>query len=585
VGRRRTVAVVIILIGILLTGLLGFAGIAYVALFHEPKPTIQDGSVLVLDLRREIEEVTERPLLLSLREGRRASLMESVRLLRAAADDARIARVLVRTGALDGIGWAAASELREALRSVRESGKPVEAYLDFATDLGYYVASAANRIAMPSTGVLLLDGLYGNVFFFKNLLAKADISFEDVHAGAYKSTPEIFTRDSMSEPFREQIEALVDNEFDVLLRAVADGRSLSLAEARSAIDSGPYLVPEAALEAGLVDTICSGEEFEATLGVAEEDSSLLVDMNAYRASEVLSTGTSHRTIGVVFAVGDILPGSDESGPMGRRIAASEAVAGAIEEAAEDDAIEAIVLRVSSPGGSATASDEILDAVVRARAKKPVVVSMGDVAASGGYWISSGANLVLADATTITGSIGVFALRPVLHRFYERIGLDWDEVQRGRNADIFATSEPWSPEQRSILERGIDHIYDLFIGKVAEGRGLTVEEVEGVAGGRVWSGSDAASVRLVDRLGGIVEGIDAAKELAGIPGDEKVRIRAFPKERSIFEKIREGDFGIRAAAMGEARSLLARYDIDLPDILPYGNGDGVFWAYLPFVIRE
>lgn len=584
-ARRRTVAIVVLLIGMLFAGLVGLAGAVYVALFHESKPTIEGGSVLVLDLRHEIEETTERPLLLSLREGRHTSLMESVRLLDAAAEDDRIVRVLVRGGSPGGIGWAAAGELRDALLRVKESGKPVDAHFDYATDLGYFLVSVADRIAMPATGALLVDGLYGNVFFFKNLLGKAEIEVEEVHAGKYKSAPENFIRESMSDAFREQIEALVDDEFDALLRAIADGRSLSIEEARRKIDAGPYLAATDALSAGLVDTIVSRAGFEASIGIGEADSSLLVDMDAYRASGILTRDGARRSIAVVFAVGDILPGSDESGPMGRPIAASETVSAAIEDAAGDDEIEAIVLRVSSPGGSASASDEILDALIEAQEKKPVVVSMGDLAASGGYWISSSADLILAGETTITGSIGVFALRPVLREFWEKIGVDLDEVQRGRNADILQTPEPWNEEQRAIMKRGIDNVYDLFLAKVSVGRELPIEEVEKIAAGRVWSGTDAAELGLVDRLGGIVDAIAAAQSLAGIPEGEAVVVRTYPKERSILDKIREGDFGIRAAAVEEARGLAAEYRIEFPALLPYGEAHGIYWAHLPFAIRD
>ncbi len=211
--------------------------------------------------------------------------------------------------------------------------------------------------------------------------------------------------------------------------------------------------------------------------------------------------------------------------------------------------------------------------------------MGDVAASGGYWVSTGANLILADAATVTGSIGVFALRPVLQGFYDKIGLTRDELRRGRNADLFTTPEPWTEEHRRIIQRGVDHIYDLFLEKVSKGRGIPVEEVLGIAGGRVWSGTDALDRKLVDKLGGITEAIEEAKSLAGVPAGEKPRIRVFPKERSFLEKIREGDFGIRSVAAREAKRVLARYDLELRDLLPYAPDQGLYWAYMPFVVRE
>ncbi|MFH1681697.1 MAG: signal peptide peptidase SppA [Candidatus Eisenbacteria bacterium] len=584
-ARKRTVVLIILLVFVFFTMLFGIGGLALVALLHEPKTAVEDGSILVLDLRDPIEEVTERPLIRSIFGETPASLLETVRLLRAAGEDDRIDGVFVRTGVLGGVGWAGAGELRDALLEFRESGKPAHVYIDYATDLTYYVASAADRIAMPPTGILLLDGIYGNVLFLKNLFAKADVSFEEVHAGDYKSAPETFTRDSMSGEFREQIEALLDNRFEAMLRAIAEGRSMTVEDARRAVDGGPYLVPEAARAAGLIDTICGREDLDEAFGLARGETSLLLPMSDYRDSDVLSEGAARRAIAVVYVVGDILPGEERDGLMGPRVAASGVIADAIDEAAEDEEVEAIVVRVSSPGGSATASDEILGALDAAKAEKPVIVSMGDVAASGGYWVSTGADLILADETTITGSIGVFALRPVLHRFLDKIGVGLEELKRGRNADILASPKPWSDEQRRIMRVGIDHVYDLFLSKVSGGRGLAVEEVEEIAGGRVWSGADAARLKLVDRLGGVLDALEAAQSLAGIPAEEKIEIRVFPKERSLLEKIRDGDFGIRGAARAEVRSLLARYGLDEADILPYTGEHGVLWAYLPFRIGE
>jgi protease-4 len=585
VAKKRTIVVVAVLVSIFFILLPALAGLAVIGLLSESKPKVESGSVLALDLRETIEETSERPLLESLRGKTPVSLLEAVRLLRAAAEDPRIDALFIRGGMLGGIGWAAAGELREAIQEFRKSEKPVHVYIDYATDLAYMVAAAGDRIAMPPTGALLVDGIYGDVLFFKNLFAKADISFEEVHAGDYKSAPETFTRDSMSEPFREQIEAILDNRFHAMLEAIADGRSMSIEDARRAVDGGPYLVPEKALEAGLIDTICFRNDLDDALGLERDGGSRLLAIEDYRDSGVLSAKKAQRALALVYVVGDIVPGEKRDGLAGPEVAASGVIAEALEEAAEDDEVEAIVVRVSSPGGSATASDDILDALEAAKAKKPVIVSMGDVAASGGYWVSSGANLVFADATTITGSIGVFALRPVFHRFFDKIGIGREELQRGRNADIFASPRPWSEEHRSILKTGIDHIYDLFLAKVAAGRGLAIEEVEKIASGRVWSGEDAARIKLIDRLGGLLDAIDAAKSLAGIPAEEEIKIRVFPKERSILEKIRDADFGIRVSAEAELRKLLARYDLDAADFLPYAREHGVFWAYLPFRIRE
>ncbi|MBN1827242.1 MAG: signal peptide peptidase SppA [Candidatus Eisenbacteria bacterium] len=580
-SRRKTVLIVLVLAAVLFILAAGAVGALYVVFFRPSAPGISDESVLVIDLTEPIEERAEETLWAALHRSRPVNLVAASRLIRRAADDDRIGRAVLLVGPSPGFGWAAAAEIRGAVAFFRDSGKPVDAYIDAADDLGYSIAAEADRVFLSPSGLLLVDGLYGRVFFYKNLLGRADIRFDEIHAGSYKSAPESFTRESISGPAREQMDALLDDLFDEYLGAIAGARGSDAGWARRAVDDGPYLLPERAVEAGLADSVLALPDFERAAGIDEEGKSLTLAEYGKGSADGFRFGGAE--FALIHVVGEILPGPDRREPVGGPIAGAETIIGAIREAAENDRYDAILLRVSSPGGSVGASDAIREEVVRAREKKPVVVSMGDVAASGAYWIASGADGIVAQPATITGSIGVFLLRPVLERFYERFGVGREEFLRGEHADIFSTPRAWNEEEKERIGRGIDGMYSLFLERVAEGRGMSVARVDSLAGGRVWSGKASYNNGLVDRIGGFDVAVRFAAELTGIDPDARVRLHLLPAERSLIERIREGDWGIARAGEDATISILESYGLPSAEILPFGPEGGPLRARIPYRI--
>ncbi len=584
-SKGRTILFVSIVLLIVFLGTMGAGALALYFLMSDDSPEVEQGSVLLVDLRGTIGELSQASIRDEFFGRRPVNLTEAVHLLRHAANDARIDKLVLRLGGTAGIGWGSGSEIRDALLAFRESGKPVDAYIEVATDLSYYMGSASGRILLSPGGMLAVDGLYAEVQFLKNLFSKIDVSFEAVTAGEYKSYPEAYLNDRMSDQFRMQIDRLLDARFDEYVEAIALGRQLLPIEVIEAIDRGPYLVPQAAIEAGLVDTLLFWSDYERGQGIGEEGDVPAITLAEYRDAGVLPGPSAQNTVAVVFVVGDILPGKSRDG-IGAQVAGSESIVGDIDRAAEDDEIDAIILRVSSPGGSVLASDAIWRAVERARERIPVVISMGDVAASGGYWISAGADEILADPNTITGSIGVFALRPVWNELLDRVGIGVEEFSRGENAAIFYSGKPWSEGHRRVLEAGIQHSYDEFLERVATGRGMAIDQVLEIAGGQTWSGRAALENGLVDRLGGIAEAVDVAKEHAGISLGTDVALRFYPEEKSLLDRVRDGDINIRALVREEARAMLDESGITLPGILPYTVEDGgSLWALLPFRMSE
>lgn len=584
-SKGRVILFIVLAMIILFLGAVGTAAVVVYALMSDDAPDVDQNSVLLCDLRGPVGELSESSIRDQIFGRRPVNLTETVRLLRNAADDARIDRIAVRLGGLDGIGWGAGAEIRDALFLCRESGKPVDASFDFGSDLAYFIATGASRIYLSPGGLLAVDGLYAEVQFLKNLFGKIDITFEAVTAGEYKSYPEAFLNERMSDQFRMQIDRLLDSRFDNYVEAIAIGRTMRPLEVIGAINGGPYMIPATAVEAGLVDSLLFWSDYELLHGIDEEGDTPSLTLEEYRDAGVLPAGGARNTIAVVLVVGDIMPGKSRD-TFSSKVAGSESIVADIDRAAQDDDIDAIVLRVSSPGGSVMASDAIGRAVERAKEWKPVVVSMGDVAASGGYWISAGADEIVAGANTITGSIGVFALRPVWSELIDRVGVGVEEFSRGENAALFYSGKPWTVGHRRILEEGIQYTYDEFMEKVSTGRGMTVEAVHQIAGGQTWTGTAALENGLIDRLGGIVEAIDVAKEHSGISPAAPVALRFYPEEKSLIDQIRDGDINIRALARREARTMLHENGIALPGILPAQVEEGgPLWATLPFRMSE
>ena len=450
--------------------------------------------------------------------------------LEQAATDGEVAAVVLQS---DGVplGAGRVEELRARLAALR-ARKPVLVYLTGGGTSAYWLASAATALALPPSSALMLTGLSRSELYLKDGLARLGVAVEVAKAGSFKSAPEPLTRSEPSPEAREMTGALLDAVAGRLEADVAAGRNLSPATVRQLVDRGLFTAAEART-AGLCDDLIWPDELDAWASrhVGRPVKVRAGDRSAPpRRAERWGAPPA---IAVVRLEGAIAPGPARREPLGDAFLAGAAgTAEALRRAAADRRIKAIVLRIESPGGDAQASDLIWRAVVQARRKKPVVVSMGDLAASGGYLVAVGADEILAEPSTLTGSIGVFALKPDLSGLLDKLSIHRDAQRRGEVADLFSLTKPWTPAERAAVERMIDAVYALFLDRVAEGRKLPRDEVEKLAGGRVWTGAQALERKLVDRLGGLSEAVDAARERAGLARDERVELVGLGGESGI-----------------------------------------------------
>ena len=546
-SRRGKIVLIIsgILFVLILVVGLGI-GLLFMAL-REGEPNIRDNSVLVLKVDGSLPDyVPEDPITSRLFGADDPSLTTLLTQLKKAKSDKRIGAVLLDIH-LTEAGWAKMDELRDAIASYRTSGKPIYAYMEFGADKEYYLATACDRIYVAPIGDLFIDGLAAEVMFFRGSLDKLGITPDVYQIGKYKNTPDHYTRKEMSEAHREVINALLDDQFNRYVNTLAQARRKSPEDVRTLIDNAP-LNARQAQEAGLIDEAKYRDEVDnelkKRLGYKESDKLHTVKASVYRRVSPESLGLNEgERIAVIFASGPIVSGksNDGNGPFSGQFAGSDTVVKALNDARDDKTIRAIILRVDSPGGTTYASDVIWHAVESAKQKKPVVISMSDLAASGGYYISAGANRILAQPSTITGSIGVYAGKPVLKGFYDWIGVNSEYVLRGKNAGIFRKTEPFTDEERIKFEAMVKSFYyDDFLPKVAKGRNRDVEYIDSIAQGRVWSGAQAKDRGLVDEFGGLERAVEVVKQLANIPADKGVRRVVFPAPRSFFEQWFGGD---------------------------------------------
>ena len=504
-------------------------------------------------------------------QRRPPSLRTLVESLDRAARDPKVSAVVVRVSMLPDAGWGKVQELRDAVVRFRKSGKPAYAHLEFCGNKEYYLATACSKIYALPTAILDVSGLSAEVTFFREGLDKLGVEAQFEGVGKYKNAPNQFTESSFTEPHREQMEALVDSLFGQYLTGIAAGRAKTVEEVRALVDEGPYDAAEA-LKAGLVDELLYQDQWEARLNEADR-----VTPSRYVKAARGFSFDSRPKIALVYAVGEIVPGESESGAFGGSVAGSDTVASAFRQAREDDAVKAVVFRVDSPGGFGPAADAIWRAVALARKSKPVVVSMGDYAASGGYYVSMASDVIVAEPGTLTGSIGVFSGKFNLRGLYDKLGISKEIVARGRNASLYSEYRPWSPEERAKV-RGMNvAFYEAFVKKAAEGRKTSYEQVDAVAQGRVWTGADALDRGLVDRLGGLDAAVAAAKEKAGIARDREVNLVVLPERKGLFETFLERqEDDVTSTALPSDLRLLLRFVRVL--------GDGAPMTRLPFDLK-
>lgn len=449
----------------------------------------------------------------SLMGGRpKQTTWELLRTIERARADRAVAGLVLELDAMQ-LGLAQAQEVRSALARFRESGKQVYAWAPTLGMTGCYVASAASEVAVHRLGDVAVPGMVLRTMLFKGALDKLGLEFDVLRHGKYKSAIEALVADSMSAESREQLEALADAWFGDWVSRVAEGRGLSEDSVRRLVDHGLFMSHEAAA-AGLVDTFCYADELDSVLKGWQPKLRRMKEKDYARRVEYDYDWRKPGTVAIIYASGEIADG--ESGTdflTGTTTLGAKTLCRAIRKAREDRRVKAILLRVDSPGGSGFASDLIWRELELTRKKKPLVVSMGNFAASGGYYIACNAEQVFADPGTLTGSIGVFGAKLVTRGLYDKVGVKRPGVVRGERAEALSDVRPYTPDEESLLQRQIDWFYRQFVEKVAEGRGMSYEAVDSVGQGRVWSGQDALGVGLVDSLGGLLEAAEWAKRQA------------------------------------------------------------------------
>ncbi|MGI8734440.1 MAG: signal peptide peptidase SppA [Pyrinomonadaceae bacterium] len=590
----RTRKTVLIITGVVVAlGLVVLIGAALMlAALRQGAPTVRNNSVLALRVAGPLPDYVPDDPLRKYFGGADQSLSNLVLQFKKAKVDNRIKAILLEID-MSGAGWGKAEEIRDAIADFRASGKPVYAYLEFGMNKEYYIATACDHIYVAPPGELFITGLAADVMFFRGSLDKLGVYPDIYQIGKYKSAGDTFTQKQMTDAHREYINSLLDDLFNRYVEAIAKARGKSADDVRALIDNAPYGA-EKAKEAGLIDAAAYRDQLDkdikARLGYKETDTLPTVKAGDYKEVPAESLGLDKgERIAVIYATGSIGSGQSENSPTGEQSIGSDTLAKALTDARNDNTIKAIVIRVDSPGGSGLASDIIWRAVEAAKEKKPVVISMSDVAASGGYYIAAGANKILAQPSTITGSIGVVAGKPVVKGFYDWIGVSNEYVLRGKHAGIFRETEKFTPEERVKFEEWIrETYYQDFVPKVAKGRNKDAAYVDSVAQGRVWTGAQGKERGLVDEFGGLDRTVEVAKQLANIPADKGVHRVILPHPRTLLQELlNTGDN--TSVEVQQQRAVTAALPEDARRALRYMNlldqmKNGQSMLLLPFDLR-
>jgi len=483
-----------------------------------------------------------------------------------------------------GVGWARLLETREALKGLRKAGKKVFVFKEELTTPDLVLASVADRISVPESGIVVLPGVAIEDMYMKELFKKLHLSFDVIHIGEYKSAGESFVRDSMSDELKETLNPLLDEIYGSMVKAIAEGRGLSEEAVKAAVDEG-ILSASRAKALGLIDRVEYEDQFKEGIKAQFPDKTLMkakdrlekkdLELNANNPFAVFSViatlfakpqEPSGPKVAVIYCTGAIVSGKSQYDWSGNIAAmGSETIVKAIDDARKNADVKAIVLRINSPGGSALASDMIWRAVERAKAEKPVIASMGDVAASGGYYIACNSNTILAEPQTITGSIGVVGMVANADAFWPWVGINPQRLMRGKRAEALLTTKGLDEDGKEMIRALMTGIYDQFVEKVAAGRGKARADIEPVARGRVWTGRDALAKGLVDRLGGFEDALALACEKGGLSGKEgeAYHVVEYPKRKGPLEFLEEMFEGGETGATTGLMATLAQ----VPELRP------------------
>jgi protease IV len=547
VAASRGVRFVLIFIGAAV--LVSIAGVVLMSLAVIRGPSVPESATLVLRPGGDLQEVVPYDVVGQV-FGREANTVRGfVEMLRKAKRDPRIKTVLLRPSSLQLPYWAKVQELRDAVLDFRKSGKTVVAFLEYGGDREYYLASAASKVFLLPSSPLDLTGVASYEIFLRGAFDKIGAYPDFIHIGDYKSATNQLTEKSFTKAHREMTESLNRDMFEQLVKGIAQSRKKSEAEVRTLFDQGPF-VPEEALRVGLVDDLAYEDELDdrvPALRARSRDN--WIEGSDYQRSQGVGGTPTRSRIAVLYAVGTITSGKSAFDPLNGSTLGSDTFVQQIRRVRNDDSIKAIVLRIDSPGGSSIASDVIWRELMITREQKPsrpLITSMSDLAASGGYYIALPGQVIVAQPATLTGSIGIFTGKIAIGGSLDKIGITRETVISGANADLESPFTPFSPAQRAKMLQLMQGFYEDFVEKTAQSRKTTPERIDAVAQGRVWTGEQAREHGLVDMLGGLDTAVAVAKERAHIPANEEVELVEYPGRRSLYEALSE-EFGSESAS--------------------------------------
>ena len=583
------------LVGLFLFLTIGTSSLAFMFFLvtsKQEEPQVKEKSILTFDLSTEITDSKAPASLTQAISGENDNTMalrEVLHSIEKATNDERIVGIFLdgRRGG-GSSGYATLAEVRNALKRFQNKGKKVIAYDVNWSEREYYLASIADEVILNPMGIMEINGLSSQQIFYQGALAKYGIGVQVVRVGDYKSAVEPYTRKNLSSENRQQTQALLADLWGKFLSTVSESRQLSTTDLQKIADEKGFVHPKYALKIGLVDQVAYFDKAIATLKEltgqkteAENESVRQITLNTYTKTDTTNDSTSEKLfdnkIAVVYAEGSIVGGKGSIQEIG-----SDRFAKELRQLREDESVKAIVLRVNSPGGSATASEVILREILLTRKHKPVIVSMGNIAASGGYWISAGADRIFAEENTITGSIGVFGLLTNIQQIGNNHGVTWDVVKTGRFADINSNVRPKTEEELALYQKSVTNTYNLFLNKVAQYRNLDRNEVDKIAQGRIWSGKEAHKLGLVDQIGGLKDAIDHAAQTAKL--GKNWQLEEYPQQRSfeaeILDKLMNIETLKRTSSIDPLTLELLKLKSELIIFQSFNDPQGIY-ARLPF----
>ena len=512
---------------------IGIVSVSMSSLNNDKEVTVKENSILKINLAElsVVERTSENPF-----EGLNFSgdLPKTIELkqvldnIEKAKTDENIKAIYINTPYVSA-GISQIEEIRNKILEFKQTGKPIIAYSEVYNQAAYYLSSVANKVYLNPEGIVEIKGLSASIMFYKGLLDKLDIDVQIIRHGKFKGAVEPFILDKMSKENREQIQLLLNSVADNIMDSIANQRGLTLSEIQKHADNLSLENAKSCLNLNYVDALLYQDQLEDILkALAGSEKLSIITLSKYTHTKGNKKEISRNKIAIIYATGEINSGKGDEKSIG-----SISTSAAIKKAREDKNVKAIVLRINSPGGSALASDVIWRETILAKAEKPLVVSMGDLAASGGYYIACVADSIVANPTTLTGSIGVFGMVPNLQRFYKnKLGITFDTVNTSNYADM-GINRPLSNFERNKIQKGVEDIYSTFITHVSEGRNMSTEAVDEIGQGRIWTGYDAKDIGLIDTYGGIEKAIEVAAYLAKV---EDYRIISLPKKKNPFEEL-------------------------------------------------